>query len=73
MQRTSWDEVPLILNTTEVSELIGCSSQVVRGLCHTNQIPFIRYGRAFIFPRDRIRSWLDKQATINYRGRMQEV
>lgn len=61
----NWDEVPLILNTKEAAELIGCGPQTIRDLCRAKKIPFIPVGRSFKFTREAIRQWLDRMAAEN--------
>ena len=65
MRKTKWDELPVILNTKEVSELTGYGQQTIRELCHAKSIPFFRWGRAFMFPRDKVKEWIDNVAMEN--------
>jgi len=65
MKKTSWDELPVMLNTKEVAELLGYGQQTIRELCHAKAIPFIRAGRAFMFPRDAVRNWIEDVAMAN--------
>lgn len=65
MKNVSWDELSIMLNTKEVASVIGYGEQTVRELCHAGRIPFIRVGRAFMFPRDAIRKWVEEVAMNN--------
>lgn len=65
LQITNWDELPLMLNTKEVASLIGYGPQTIRELCHSKEIPHARFGRSFVFPRDRIRAWIESVANNN--------
>lgn len=60
---TDWNQLPVMLNTREVALVLGYGSDVVRGLCKVGKMPHIRLGRAFMIPRDALRSWVETVAT----------
>ncbi len=61
----SIEELPIMLNTQQVAQLTGYGQQCIRELCHTKQIPFVQFGRAFKFPRDGVLQWIELTAKKN--------
>ncbi|WP_027937832.1 helix-turn-helix domain-containing protein [Anaeroarcus burkinensis] len=59
---TSWEELPLMLNTKQVAELTGYGPQTIRELCHAQKIPFVKFGKGFMFYKEALKQWIE-QAT----------
>ena len=54
----SWDELPLLLSSTQASKVLGYSTARVRELCNANILPCIRVGRHFRIPKEALRQWI---------------
>ena len=54
----SWDELPLLLSSTQASKVLGYSTARVRELCNANMLPCIRVGRHFRIPKEALRQWI---------------
>lgn len=64
---TNWDQLPLNLRPEDLWRrgIIPVGKQAVYALCHTPGFPVVRIGkRKYIIPRDPLRSWLQKQASM---------
>ena len=57
---TGWDELPLVLNSEEVAQILRVGVRVVYDLARVKGFPVVRHGRAIRIPRDALRHWLDR-------------
>jgi excisionase family DNA binding protein len=52
------DEVPLVLRTEDVAELLRCDLATVYALVRRGELPHVRLGRSLRFHRDALATWL---------------
>ena len=63
---TKWDELPLTLTPKDLWErgILPLGKQAVYNLCRRPGFPAVQItGRKFVIPRDRLRAWLEKEAS----------
>lgn len=53
------DELPVVLNTETVAELLGVSVQTVRIQCAEGELPGVKIGRRWFVARDRFIEFLN--------------
>ena len=61
---TSFDQLPLILNADQVSQLLGISRAGSYALFHHEGFPCIRINKRMLIERDKLLAWLDKQSRM---------
>ena len=54
----SWENLPLLLTTNQVSAVLGYSTLRIRELCNAGRIPNIREGRHFRIPKEALHDWV---------------
>lgn len=59
---TSYNQLPLVLNAEQVSQLLGISRAGVYELFHTATFPCIRINKRMLVERDKLLAWLDAQS-----------
>ena len=59
---TAYDQLPLVLNAEQVSELLGISRAGAYSLFHIDNFPCIRINKRMLVERDKLLAWLDKQS-----------
>lgn len=59
----SYDDLPLMLNASEVARVLGISRANAYELMHAkgNSFPVLRIGRRMIVPRDKLLVWIEQQ------------
>lgn len=55
---TNYDELPLMLNTTELSDLLGVSHSSVYELIQEPGFPSLRIGKRIVIPKEELRQWI---------------
>ena len=58
---TTFDELPLILNVTDVASILSISKVSAYGLVKSNGFPVVRVGRRIKIPKAAFITWLDNQ------------
>src|SRR4051812_32051119 len=54
------DELPRLLNITDLADHRGVNVRHIRRLVHERRIPFIKWGHLIRFDPDEIRTWIDE-------------
>lgn len=62
----SFDQLPVALSVTQVSEVLGISKTNAYTLFRREDFPTIRIGRRYLVARDHFISWFSKQSDTNY-------
>ena len=55
---TNYDELPLLLNTTQLADLLGVSHSSVYELIHEPGFPSLRIGKRIVIPKEELRQWI---------------
>lgn len=58
---TSIDQLPLILNAEQVSQLLGISRAGAYALFHQENFPCVRINKRMLVERDKLLAWLEGQ------------
>ena len=58
---TSYDQLPLILNADQVSQLLGISRAGTYELFHREDFPCVRINKRMFVERDKLLAWLETQ------------
>ena len=53
------------LNRVEVAALLGIGTSKVQELTNTGRIPYIRFGRIVLYPREQVLNWISKLPRID--------
>jgi len=63
----TWDELPVNLIPEDIwrKRIIPIGKQAIYDLCHRPGFPAVKIGKRYIIPRDKLRDWLEKEATCN--------
>ena len=54
----SYDELPLMLNMKQLSDLLGISDASAYELVHTPGFPAVRSGKRIVVPKEELRRWI---------------
>ena len=57
---TNYDELPLLLNTTQLADLLGVSHSSVYELIQEDGFPSLRIGKRIVIPKEELRQWISK-------------
>lgn len=55
---TSYDELPLLLNVKQLTELLGVSESSVYELIQEADFPSLRIGKRIVVPKEELRQWI---------------
>ena len=55
---TNYDELPLLLNTTQLADLLGVSHSSVYELIQEDGFPSLRIGKRIVIPKEKLRQWI---------------
>ena len=55
---TNYDELPLLLNTTQLADLLGVSHSSVYELIQKSGFPSLRIGKRIVIPKEELRQWI---------------
>ncbi len=58
---TSFDQLPLALNASEVAQVLGISRANAYALMHSKDFPTLKIGKRMTVPKDRLIAWMNKQ------------
>ncbi len=61
-QYRSLDELPLMLNMTDVAAVLGISRAGAYKLAHSKDFPAFQIGRRIVISRERFLGWLNEQS-----------
>lgn len=54
----SWENYPLVMNSSELAQMLGVHVNTIKRLALAGEIPARRVGRNWRYNRDTIREWL---------------
>ena len=54
----SYDELPLLLNTKQLADLLGVSDSSVYELIQEDDFPSLRIGKRIVVPKEELRNWI---------------
>ena len=54
----SYDELPLLLNTKQLADLLGVSDSSVYELIREDDFPSLRIGKRIVVPKEELRNWI---------------
>ena len=57
---TNYDELPLLLNTTQLADLLGVSHSSVYELIQEPGFPSLRIGKRIVIPKEELRQWISR-------------
>lgn len=55
---TSYDELPLLLNVKQLTDLLGVSESSVYELIQEDDFPSLRIGKRIVVPKEELRGWI---------------
>ena len=55
---TNYDELPLLLNTTQLADLLGVSHSSVYELIQEPGFPSLRIGKRIVVPKEELQKWI---------------
>ena len=55
---TNYDELPFLLNTTQLADLLGVSHSSVYELIQEPGFPSLRIGKRIVIPKEELRQWI---------------
>lgn len=55
---TSYDELPLLLNVKQLTDLLGVSESSVYELIQEDDFPSLRIGKRIVVPKEELRKWI---------------
>ena len=55
---TNYDELPLLLNTTQLADLLGVSHSSVYELIQEPGFPSLRIGKRIVIPKEELHQWI---------------
>lgn len=58
---TTYDELPLFLNSKTVAKLLGISISSSYELMHEKGFPSLRIGSRLIVPKEKFRQWVEEK------------
>lgn len=58
---TTYDELPLFLNSETVAKLLGISISSSYELMHEKGFPSLRIGSRLIVPKEKFRQWVEEK------------
>lgn len=60
---TSYDELPLALDASELAQVLGVSRARAYELMHSQEagLPVLRIGRRMVVPKDKLLRWIENQ------------
>ena len=58
---TSFDQLSLTLNATQVAAVLGISRSGAYALLHQENFPTLKIGKRMIVPKDKFLRWMDQQ------------
>ena len=61
---TAYDQLPLVLNADQVSQLLGISRAGAYSLFHIDNFPCIRINKRMLVERDKLLAWLDERSRM---------
>ena len=67
-QYHSLEELPLMMNMTDVASVLGISKAGVYKLAHSADFPAFQIGRRIVVSRENFLGWLDRQSTEQKRA-----
>ena len=56
----SLETLPLVLNATQVSEVLGISRAGAYNLMHREDFPTLLIGKRMLVPKDKLLAWIDR-------------
>lgn len=59
----------MIYTVTQVSEMLGCTEEVVAERLNQGDLPGVKYGRSWVIPADALRDRLNEKALAEARER----
>lgn len=65
-------QLPEVLTVDHMAALLGCEPGRVEEAVRRRELPFVRYGRTAVFPRDAVITQLNRQALAALEGRAQD-
>lgn len=60
---TSFDQLPVMLNATDIAAVLGISKVQAYTLIHRGDFPTICIGKRYIVPRDHFVEWINAAAS----------
>ena len=61
---TSFDQLSLTLNATQVAAILGISRSNAYALMRSEGFPTLHIGKRMLVPRDKLVRWMDEQARV---------
>ena len=55
---TSYEQLPLLLNVKQLSDLLGVSDSSVYELVQMEDFPSLRIGKRIVVPKEELRQWI---------------
>ena len=63
-QYYSLEELPLMMNMTDVAAVLGISRAGVYKLAHDSRFPAFQIGKRIVVSREKFLEWLDRQCGV---------
>lgn len=59
---SSFSELPLVLNATQLANVLSISRSNAYNLLHREDFPTLQIGKRMLVSRDKLAQWMDEQA-----------
>lgn len=63
-QGMRYEDLPDYLTIKELKQYLRCGETRVYELANTKGFPSLRHGSKFIFPKDRVKAWVDREVEM---------
>lgn len=60
--KTSYEQLPLMLNATQLSEALGISRAGAYELMHSKDFPTLRIGKRMMVSKEQFIQWVDRKS-----------
>lgn len=60
----SWEDLPIILNATQVSQVLGISRANSYQIFHSKGFPVICIGKRMLVSKEKLKAWVEDQEQI---------
>ena len=61
---TSLDQLPFMINATQLSQVLGISRAGAYQLMHSKAFPTIHIGKRMVVPKDKFIAWVEAQTAM---------
>lgn len=60
----SWEELPIMLNATQVAVVLGISRANSYQLFHSSDFPVINIGKRMLISKEKLKEWVENHGEV---------